>query len=186
MAILHMIECSGGSISIDGRDIATVPREVLRARITTLTQEGIEVRASLRYNLYPFDGPAPTEDLMVSTLDRVGLWGYITSQNAGNLDAEMSELQFSQGQKQLFFLARAVLHQATRETKIVIMDEATSSMDYEIDQRVQRIASEAFAECTVVIIAHRPHVLEGVDVVVRLESGRVITVQARSTDAQVS
>lgn len=179
LAILHMIECSGGSILIDGRDIATVPRERLRSRITTMTQDGVEVKATLRYNLYPFAGPKPTDELMVETLKRVEIWDYIASQENGGLDSEMADVGLSQGQKQLFFVARAILHQATNGTKLVIVDEATSSMDYDVDERMQKVMDEAFAGCTVVVIAHRPHVLESAKTVIHLDSGKVATITRR-------
>ncbi|KAJ3493500.1 hypothetical protein NLG97_g4685 [Lecanicillium saksenae] len=173
LVLLQLIKCSGGHILVDGRDITTVPRRVLRARITTLTQEGTEVPGSLRFNLYPFEGPQPSENLMITTLNRVGLWDYIVSMGGENLDGLMSDMHFSPGQKQIFFLARAMLHQATRATNIIIMDEASSSMDYEVDQQMQQLVEEAFAGCTVIIIAHRTHTLKNVDVILRLESGKV-------------
>ncbi|KAM3498333.1 hypothetical protein MY10362_008341 [Beauveria mimosiformis] len=178
LALLHMVECTGGTIRIDGRDITTVPREVLRSRITVLTQDGVEVEHSVRFNMYPFDDHQPTDQSILETLDLVGLSEQVQSQ--GGIEADMASMKFSPGQKQLFFVARGILHHKSVGSKIVLMDEATSSMDYGVDRQIQKLVDEQLTDCTIVLIAHRLHSLDNADVVVKLEAGRVVEVARRS------
>ncbi|KAM3457637.1 hypothetical protein NHJ6243_007726 [Beauveria neobassiana] len=174
LALLHMIDCTGGTIRIDGRDITTIPREVLRSRITVLTQDGVEVEHSVRFNMYPFDDHQPTDESILETLDLVGLSERVQSQ--GGVEASMASMQFSPGQKQLFFVARGILHHKSVGSKIVMMDEATSSMDYGVDRQIQKLIDEQLTDCTIVLIAHRLHSLDNADVVVKLEAGKVVEV----------
>lgn len=171
LALLHLMEYSG-RIEIDGKDIKTIPRELLRSRITTLTQDGVELKGTIRLNLYPYDTETtPTDDEMIASLKRVSLWDYIKQQ--GGLDANIAEARLSPGQMQLLFLARATLHQQTARTKIVLVDEATSSLDYAADVKVNDIMRDLFADCTMLIIAHRKEALKGVDILLELDNGQV-------------
>lgn len=176
MTILRMVEFTG-TISIDGRNTTTVPREHLRSRITTLTQDGVELKGTLRFNIYPFPGKQPEDEEIISTLQSVGLWDNISRH--GGLDADMKILCLSVSHKQLLFLARGILHQRTMNTKIVLMDEVTSAMDYGTDNRLQEIMDEAFIGCTVLQIAHRQDSFRAVDVRIRLESGILASFERR-------
>ena len=71
LALLHLIEFSG-SISVDDREIKTVPRNLLRSRITTLTQDGVELKGTVRFNMFPFDAPMPSDDHIIAALEGVG------------------------------------------------------------------------------------------------------------------
>lgn len=179
LAILGVLPYSG-TIVIDGIDISTVPKEELRSRITTLTQDGVELKASVRRNVYPFDLSVSSEmtndETMTNALQRVGLWDYIAAR--GGLDASMGDMEVSQGQKQLLFLARAIIRKERTGSKIVLVDEATSSLDLETDRAMQVIMSEAFAGCTIVVISHRPLAIENADVVFNLDSGKIESVVA--------
>ncbi|TQV98201.1 ABC multidrug transporter [Cordyceps javanica] len=174
LALLRMIEFSG-TIRIDGRDISTIPREVLRSRITTLTQDGVEVDQSVRFNMYPFDENKPTDDAILEMLNLVGLGPHVLSQ--GGIDAKMSSMKFSSGQKQLFFIARGVLHHKNARTNIVMMDEATSSIDSIFDEQIQKLMHEQLKDCTLILISHRLHSLGTVDMVVKLDAGSIADVK---------
>lgn len=167
-----------GTIVIDGIDISAVKKEELRSRITTLTQDGVELKASVRDNVYPFDlslsSGTTNDETMANALQRVGLWDHITAR--GGLGAAMSEVNFSQGQKQLLFLARAIIRKACTGSKIVLVDEATSSLDLETDRAMQAVMKEAFAGCTVIVVSHRPLAIEDADVVLNLDSGKIESV----------
>ncbi|OAR03170.1 hypothetical protein LLEC1_03577 [Akanthomyces lecanii] len=179
-ALLHMVECSG-IIRIDGRDISTVPREILRSRITTLTQDGVEVEQSVRFNMYPFDECKPTDESILGILNLVGLEEHVQLQ--GGIDADMATMKFSPGQKQLFFVARGILHHQNVRSKIVMMDEATSSMEYGVDTQIQNLLDKQLKNCTLVLLAHRLHSLDNADVVVKLDAGKVNGVKRRSRAA---
>ncbi|KAJ4165428.1 hypothetical protein LMH87_007062 [Akanthomyces muscarius] len=177
LTLLNLLEHSG-TISIDGVDIRRVPRNMLRSRITTITQSGIELPGSVRFNINPY--PASicpgqlevTDDMMVDVLCRIGAGLWESIQPRGGLDADMSKLQLSQGQKQLVQLARAVVHKQSVGSKLVLVDEGSASLDQETERRVQAIIDDEFQACTVITVSHRPAALQHVDFFVRMTDGR--------------
>ena len=64
LALLHLMEFSG-SIWVDDREIKTIPRHILRSKITTLTQDGVELKGSLRLNIYPYDTKLPSDEEII-------------------------------------------------------------------------------------------------------------------------
>ena len=170
-----------GTILIDGTDISSISCQELRSRITTVPQDAIELGGTVRENLDPFVSPVTTDSMrnvpiddstMQEALTRVGIWQQISA--CGGLDAHLSAVSLSQGQKQLLCLARAVLHHAKTRSQIVLMDEATSSVDSNTEAQMQAIISDEFAGCTVIAIAHRLETLKDVDVVLELDAGRLV------------
>ncbi|EJP67092.1 ABC bile acid transporter, putative [Beauveria bassiana ARSEF 2860] len=181
LALLRMMKFGGG-ISIDGRDITTIPRELLRSRITTMSQDGVELNASVRFNIYPFSGPHPEEDTITSTLRLVGLWTHI--QTYGGIEKTMSKMCFSASQRQLFFLARAMVHQRTANTRIVLVDEATSAMSKEGDEQTRALMDYVFSECVVLQIAHHQDWLTDMNVKIRMDFGKLVSIQRRRRNGQ--
>ncbi|KGQ04026.1 ATP-binding cassette sub-family C member 9 [Beauveria bassiana D1-5] len=181
LALLRMVKFGGG-ISIDGRDITTIPRELLRSRITTMSQDGVELNASVRFNIYPFSGPHPEEDTITSTLRLVGLWAHI--QSYGGIENTMSKMCFSASQRQLFFLARAMVHQRTANTRIVLVDEATSAMSKEGDEQTRALMDYVFSECVVLQIAHHQDWLTDMNVKIRMDFGKLVSIQRRRRNGQ--
>ncbi|KAM3516934.1 hypothetical protein NHJ13051_009446 [Beauveria bassiana] len=181
LALLRMVKFGGG-ISIDGRDITTIPRELLRSRITTMSQDGVELNASVRFNIYPFSGPHPEEDTITSTLRLVGLWAHI--QSYGGIEKTMSKMCFSASQRQLFFLARALVHQRTANTRIVLVDEATSAMSKEGDEQTRTLMDYVFSECVVLQIAHHQDWLTDMNVKIRMDFGKLVSIQRRRRNGQ--
>ena len=183
MTLLHLLVQSG-SVTIDGVDTSDVTRQHLRSRITVVAQDPVELQSTVRCNLVPFGiSEAPTQNavvedtIMQEMLTKVGLWEHISS--SGGLDADFSTLGLSQGQRQLFCLARAVLHKRVMRTKIVLVDEATSSVDNDTDREMQAVMTENFSECTVITVAHRLETIQDVDYVLELENGRLIKREER-------
>lgn len=171
-----------GSVKIGGRELRTIPRHLLRSQITTLTQDGIELPGSIRLNIDPFHpdesflvsddtNPTVTDDDMIQALKQVGLWERIEAE--GGLDADMQKTRLSKGQKQLFSLARAVLRTKSTSAKIVLVDEATSSLDEDTERRVQEVIDVAFADCTVITVSHRLHAFERMDLLLKVDAGRI-------------
>ena len=165
-----------GTIAIDGTDIKTVDKDFLRSRITTVPQDGIELAASVRVNLDPYDDPKLTHRLFDETLEdilsRVGLQNIIKSR--GGLDASLKSMALSPGQKQLLCLARAILVREYTRSRIVLVDEATSNVDLETEKRLQSIMAKEFANCTVITVTHRDDGVEFADIVVEMAEGRII------------
>ncbi|GJN69634.1 hypothetical protein PLICBS_003684 [Purpureocillium lilacinum] len=181
LTLLHLLDHTG-SVLIDGVDISQVSRQHLRSRITTLPQDPIQLRGSVRENLCPegqSSARAGTADdaSMISALARVGLWENVSAQ--GGLDVDLDDIGLSHGQKQLLCLARAILHHAAMGSKVVLVDEATSNMGHETDAKMQAVMAEAFAGCTMLVVAHRLESIEDADVVLSLENGRLVKVTTR-------
>ena len=147
LAILRLMELSSGSITIDGVNITDVSLQKLRSSITTVAQDPLLLPVSIRRNLNL--NSTVTDESMISALRKVCLWDMVSER--GGLDAVLTKDSLSHGQLQLLSLARALL----QTSKIVLLDEATSNLDHETDQIIQKVIRDDFAACTVIAIAHR-------------------------------
>lgn len=166
--ILRTVDIASGSISIDDRNLSTLPRTVIRQHLTAVTQSPIHLPGTLRLNIDPFSRATDLEIAFV--LHKVRLHEIV--QEKGGLDAEFLVDSLSQGQGQLLALARAML----QRNKVILLDEATSSVDAETDRIVKEVIKEGFQRCTVVTVAHRPATVLDSDVVVLLEGGKVFEI----------
>jgi ATP-binding cassette subfamily C (CFTR/MRP) protein 1 len=166
--VFHMLEINQGSVMIDGVDISTIPRQVLRERLTVIPQDPIFLKGTIRQNLDPLD-LGQDDSATEAVLKKVGLWTIVT--NAGGLDVPMeTEDLLSHGQRQLFCLARAML----RTSKILIIDEATASVDLQTDKLMQQIISDHFKDCTVIAVAHRLQTIRNFDRIAVFGNGRIV------------
>ena len=146
--LFRMLEITPeSSIAIDGIDITTIPRQLVRERLNAIPQEPFFIRGSIRANADPYHSHSDLS--IISALQKVHLWSL--TQSKGGLDAELDQEFFSHGQRQLFCLARAIL----RKSKVVLLDEVTSSVDSRSDELMQKIIRDEFREATVVAVAHR-------------------------------
>ncbi|EEA22217.1 hypothetical protein TMatcc_008346 [Talaromyces marneffei ATCC 18224] len=166
LAIFRMVELSGGSITIDGIDLSTIPRQEIRARITGVSQDPFLIQGSVRLNADP-NGTA-TDDQITDALRSVHLLSVV--EEKGGLDVDVEELHLSQGQMQLFCLARAML----RHSSILILDEATSNVDSKTDEIMQRVIREKFSNHTILAVAHKLDTILDFDKVAMLEAGVLI------------
>ncbi len=171
--LLNMLHYTG-TIEIDGTDIATIPLDVLRSSITSISQEISELGGSIRDNLLPYKGQKQSRKMhkgvLCDVLEKVGLMAVVRA--GGGLDASLQSLNLSNAEKQLLCIARALLHNAHTQSKIVLMDEATSHMDDQTDRHMQRVMREAFADCTMVVVAERLHTFHDVDEFLLLLDGQ--------------
>ncbi|KAF7914004.1 uncharacterized protein EAF01_000410 [Botrytis porri] len=166
-ALFRMLELHpGSSILIDGIDISTIPRQIVRARLNAVPQDPFFLRSTIRTNTDPYG--VHTDLQIISALEKVHLWSLISSK--GGLDAQLDTEFFSHGQRQLFCLARAIL----RGGRIIVLDEATSSVDSETDKLMQRVIREVFEGCTIVAVAHRLDTIADFDRIVLLGKGEVV------------
>ncbi|XP_077545765.1 uncharacterized protein LOC144158623 isoform X1 [Haemaphysalis longicornis] len=168
LAILRMIRPSKGCIIIDGVNTAHVPLRQLRSSITVIPQDPSLVRGTLRMNLDPTNSHSDRE--VWQCLERTHLAKLASSDGKGLLlETTDGGTNLSVGQRQLVCLARALL----RGSRILILDEATSQMDGDTDQLIQVALRAAFADCTVITIAHRIHTVIDYDRILVLEDGKV-------------
>ncbi|KAF5000611.1 hypothetical protein FGRMN_1643 [Fusarium graminum] len=170
LALLRLLDPSAGSIVIDDIPLASLPREATRSRLITLTQDQFFLPGTIRHNVDPLDA-YPDADINAS-LGLVGLSDAI--EQLGGLDGLFDEDTLSHGQKQLFFLARAVLRK--RDGKIVLLDEATSSVDQKTEETIKAVVEGEFKDHTVVFITHRLNTIMSFDNVIMMEKGCVVEI----------
>ncbi|KAJ2614564.1 hypothetical protein EV177_002006 [Coemansia sp. RSA 1804] len=188
LALLRFLEASKGKIVLDGVDISKIGLEDLRRNVTVIPQDPVLFNGTIRFNLDPFD--EHPDELLWEALRRTHLARDDASQASGvdgnddfpgsermagifaSLDAEIRENghNISAGQRQLVALARAMI----RRSRLIIMDEATASVDFDADKRIQNtIRGPEFANSTLLCIAHRLRTIIDYDKVLVLDDGRV-------------
>jgi ATP-binding cassette, subfamily B, multidrug efflux pump len=168
--LMRFYELDSGSIRIDGVDIAALPRAELRARIGMVLQDtwlfGGTIRDNIRYG-----HPSASEDDLLAAARATYVDRFVRALPAGYdtvLDEETSNL--SVGEKQLITIARAFL----ADPAILILDEATSSVDTRTEVLVQHAMATLRARRTSFVIAHRLSTIRDADVILMMEHGRIV------------
>ncbi|OAA72368.1 canalicular multispecific organic anion transporter 1 [Cordyceps fumosorosea ARSEF 2679] len=183
LTLLGFLEFDG-RVEIDGIAVSSVAPEELRARSISITQDQVQFDATIRTNLLPLsmneDGKKAThvayadkageqDDDLEKLLKSLHIWA--PTIDKGGLDAMLDEVGYSKGQLQLMCIARAILRQRETGFKVILVDEATSSVDAETERVVHQAMEDHFGGCTVLTIAHRQSSLGGADRIVRLDRG---------------
>ncbi|RAH58571.1 ABC multidrug transporter [Aspergillus piperis CBS 112811] len=141
-ALFHLVEYRQGTLKVDGQDLAHLPRSELRQSLNIITQEPFCVHSeTARFNLDPWEATSQDDAILIGALEKCQLWSVIEAK--GGLNAILKTDFFSQGQWQLFCLARAIL----RKSRLVVLDEVSSSVDIETDRRMQEIIRHEFDGC---------------------------------------
>ncbi|KAK8457009.1 hypothetical protein SEVIR_3G114300v4 [Setaria viridis] len=168
-ALFRLIDPSSGRILIDDLDICTIGLKDLRMKLSIIPQEPTLFRGSVRSNVDPL-GLHTDEDIW-EALDKCQLKKTISAL-PGLLESPVSDdgENWSAGQRQLFCLARVLL----LRNKILVLDEATASIDSATDAILQRVIKQEFSDCTVITIAHRVPTVTDSDMIMVLSYGKMI------------
>ncbi|OXG63652.1 ATP-binding cassette transporter [Cryptococcus neoformans CHC193] len=184
LSFFRFVEAAEGRIEIDGVDISKIGLTDLRSRMTIIPQDPTILSGTLRSTLDVFDEYDDVD--IYAALRRVHL---IKDENPSTSMDEQNDVEnrnknvfedlsnpvseggdnFSSGEKQLICMARAIL----KRNKILFMDEATASIDYETDALISKTIREEFSDSTIVTIAHRIHTIIDFDKVLVMDRGNI-------------
>lgn len=172
--LFRLVELSAGSITIDGLDISKLGLHDLRSRLAIIPQDPTLFKGTIRSNLDPFNEHTDLE-----------LWSALRQSDLITADASLDDkvpgrihldgivedegLNFSLGQRQLMALARALV----RNSQIIVCDEATSSVDMETDEKIQRTIATGFRGKTLLCIAHRLKTIINYDRICVMDQGKI-------------
>jgi ATP-binding cassette subfamily C (CFTR/MRP) protein 1 len=167
--LLRLMDQTSGAIVVDGVDIGTVSRNLVRQRLICLPQDPLLLPGTFWFNLDP-TGIIDVAKIE-TVLRQVQIWDLVASR--GGINAEIPE-SMSHGEQQLLVLARAILSKQLAGNRcILVLDEATSNLDSATEAVVQKVLQEEFHDTTVIAIAHRLETLRGFDKIVVLDKGQV-------------
>jgi ABC-type multidrug transport system fused ATPase/permease subunit len=159
-----------GGLTIDGVDLREVTQASLRSQLGIVPQEGFLFAGTVRDNI-AFGRPDASLEDVVAAAQTVGAHEFVAELEDG-YDTQLGErgTRLSLGQRQLIAFARALL----ADPRILILDEATSSVDIGTERKIERALRRLLAERTAFIIAHRLSTIRGADLIVVLEHGRIV------------
>lgn len=194
VALYRLVELCGGKIEIDGVDVSRIGLHALRSRIAIIPQDPVLFQGTIRSNIDPFGEYSddelwdamrrswliqPGEIERVKELESRGINIAEAIKNGDEIDGlpkfhlervvDDDGTNFSLGERQLLALATALV----RRAPILVLDEATSSVDFATDQRIQSTIVNEFRSCTILCIAHRLRTIVNYDRILVMDQGRM-------------
>lgn len=168
--LLRFYDVNGGSIKVDGHDIREITRKSLRENYGMVLQETWLKAGTVRENL-KLGRPDATDEEMINAAKRVHCHGFISRmENGYDTVIEENGGELSGGQKQLLCIARAMIS----DPPILVLDEATSSIDTRTELRVQRAMKDLMEGRTSFVVAHRLSTIKEVDLILVMKDGNII------------
>ncbi|XP_059462993.1 ABC transporter C family member 10-like [Corylus avellana] len=172
-ALFRLVEPAAGKIIVDGIDISQIGLHDLRSRLGIIPQDPTLFNGNVRYNLDPLSQYSDQE--IWEVIEKCQLQETLQDKGKG-LEALVVEdgSNWSVGQRQLFCLGRVLL----RKSRILVLDEATASIDNATDTILQKTIRTEFADCTVIIVAHRIPTVMDCNMVLAISDGKVMEYDA--------
>jgi ATP-binding cassette subfamily C (CFTR/MRP) protein 1 len=189
LSLLRLVELSSGKIEIDGFDISRVGLKRLRSSIAVIPQSPVLFSGTIRTNLDPFN--EYLDERIQDVLQRVGLLSFEKKNSSQSLLVSTTSFSrlgnsavvksmhdevheggsnLSVGQRQLLVIARSML----QGCKVVIMDEATASVDPDTDAKIQRVLRTEFQSSTCITVAHRLNTIMDSDYILVMDNGKAV------------
>lgn len=168
--LLRLYDVNAGGIKIDGTDIREIRQQDLRRNIALVSQDVYLFHGTIRENIaYGMDGIS--DELIIAAAKRAELHSFVSSLPEG-YDSLVGErgIKLSGGQRQRLSIARAIL----KDAPILILDEATSAVDVETEQSIQRNLEELSRGRTTLVIAHRLSTIRNADNIIVIEHGKIV------------
>ncbi|KAG1879712.1 ABC protein [Suillus subluteus] len=185
LALFRIVELSNGSITIDGVDISTIGLKDLRSKISIIPQDPLLFSGTMRSNLDPFSQHSDAElwdalqrsrlldssitSTQSSSIDGVRTEQASTSRHGLDSTIESEGANLSVGERSLLSLARALV----KDCKVVVLDEATASVDLDTDTKIQHTIQTGFQDRTLLCIAHRLRTIISYDRILVLDAGLI-------------
>ncbi len=168
--LLRFYDVNGGAIKVDGHDIRNISRKSLRENYGMVLQETWLKAGTVRENL-KLGRPNATDEEMMAACKRVHCHGFISRmENGYDTVIEENGGELSGGQKQLLCIARAMIS----DPPILVLDEATSSIDTRTELRVQKAMKDLMEGRTSFVVAHRLSTIKEVDLILVMKDGNII------------
>ena len=167
--LMRFWDVSQGSVSVDGRDVKTIPTKSLRDMESYVTQQTHLFHDSIANNI-AIAKPGATKEEIVAAVKKASLHEFIMTLPKG-YDTEVGELgdTLSGGEKQRIGIARAFLHDAP----LLLLDEPTSNLDSLNEGIILKSLKESAGQKTVVLVSHRASTMSAAQVVYEMENGRI-------------
>lgn len=168
--LTRLYEHQQGEIKIDGRPVEAYPPDVLRRQIAVVLQDVFLFSDSIRNNIRLFN-PSITDEQMREAARMVGAERFI-EQLPGGFDFQVQErgATLSAGQRQVISFLRAIL----QDPRILVLDEATSSVDNETEELIQRATNYLLRDRTAIVVAHRLATIRDADLILVMDKGRIV------------